>query len=225
MSTIYQAIANKDVQIHLNELERKIFFSGIPKNGVDQCDGTDDPTGERSFRKALGDDLAEGISFNDTPFSFGQMRKCTLHNSQMQVIASPRAPDVFQENLTNYLSKICQNVFIASSYTAINSSFGSHLTALTKEGVIQSIKFEIEVLPAIENNIQITITKKNGVNIEENIETLCLDLNDAKAKATIVKNYQKKIAVDFISSLAWLKKRANPVDQVEGAFWHCHKSF
>ena len=148
MSTIYKALSSTKFLKRLNEIEKIIKFSSLPKDGVDQCDGQEDPTGILNFKKAFGEEMSEGIDFNKNNFIFSRMRKCCLSNSSLQIIAKPRAPDVFQDNLTKYLSTLEKNTIVVSDYKIQNEGvieeYGGRISYICGSSGLNSFRFEID---------------------------------------------------------------------------------
>lgn len=140
---MYRALSSRKFLDCFDEFGKLIKFSPLPKNGVDQCDGQDDINGQLNFFKIFGPDLAEGIDFSANRFSFSRMRKCVMTDSRLQVISEPRAPDIFQLNLTRYLGRMEKRVIIVSSYKKDEVLFGGQISTIFNSKNLMYLRFEI----------------------------------------------------------------------------------
>jgi hypothetical protein len=223
VSTVYKALSSKKFLNRLDEIEKIIKFSSLPKNGIDQCDGQDDPTGVLNFKKAFGEEMSEGIDFNTNNFIFSKMRKVCLSNSRLQIIATPRAPDVFQDNLTKYLATLEKNTIIVSDYMISDSSniqdYGAKISYICGSQDLHSFRFEINFFGGSKPRSW-SFFEKNGLTEEKILETQTFDDIDDDLRKVLINDCILKIVKMVLAQSKVISKMKDIELILRASFFH-----
>jgi hypothetical protein len=204
--TKFRIISERDTVELQNKWAHDIKFTQLPSNGVDQCNNENDSSGEKNFIRVFGLEMAQGIDFSQTKFEFGKMRKIVARPPELNIITTPLAPNIFQDNLTKCISKIHKNVVIVSAFNHENQVFGCGISAFIEERVLYSIRSSINKLSSgtkFKIVIESSLNKK-GIKYSDEFEIDSMATE--KGLDGMKTEIQKRMVVEFNKSVAWAKR-------------------